>query len=167
MSFIFTLKNLSESVINDSYSRLFQDDFYVNIYYFMWTNLWYIPFFISFLFINLTTYRYYSFVNKYFAVYLFFILLLLLHTLGYYHSNTTVFLTTTRPNNINSLLLNSLNKYHPFLLYLSAIFFSITLLNIISSFSISLHKSSILYIKTNIRVRCLLGLNLFSLFLGG
>ena len=80
-------------------------------------------------------------------------------------SNNLVTLTSPHYHNVNSFLLNSLNKYHPLIFYLSALLVFIFLISSSSSTANSFYEVSKLHLLLQKRVTILM-LNGFSLFLG-
>ena len=111
--------NYSNYSINwlDIYTRILNNEYYINTYYFLWTSFWYIPLFIY----TLILYKYFNSIQINNSILIGFILILWLSTLVdlhfYWALNTYNFLLTYKSNYFNSLLLNSINKFHPGLLY--------------------------------------------------
>ena len=80
-------------------------------------------------------------------------------------SNNLVVLTSPHYHNVNSFLLNSLNKYHPLIFYLSALLVFIFLISSGSSTTNPFYEVSKLHLLLQKRITILM-LNGFSLFLG-
>lgn len=97
-------------------NKVFLNEFFLNNTYFLWISLWYIPIFIILILWGLSTFhRNISFLKS-----------LLLYLIGitlmvsYFTYINCTFQTHTHsffPDDFNNLLLNSINKLHPFLLY--------------------------------------------------
>lgn len=121
-----SLKNFSYIFLIDLPSRVFLDDFYCNTYYFAWTNLWYLGITVPVLFGLQCLYRRYALTYPV----LVFTLVACVCTFSmneYWHLNLAFPTWSLTTPLFNTLLLNSLNKYHPFLLYLSLSSFMVIL----------------------------------------
>ena len=123
----------------DIYSRVLGNEFYINLYYFLWTSFWYIPLLILLIviwqFINYTSIKHILIVAT---------ALLLLFNVGldihmYWTLNTNPYSIPLKSDYYNNLLLNSINKYHPGLLYWSS------LLIIVYWISFNLHYLNVFY----------------------
>lgn len=156
------------SFLVDSWARLNTNDSVLNYYHFWWTNPWYIiPFFIILTinwidFFNLpTSVLFKLFLSLFFFVYF-------LETQFFFLSNNTLFLFNLNLSNFNTFLFNNFNKYHPFILYLSASFF------LLICFSHSVFMKNRIFFAHNIEDRfttnsikvVLFSLSSLSLFLG-
>ena len=95
---------------------MFYNDFFINSWYILWTSFWYIPLFVLTLF----------------ALFIFHVterphqnlLLLLVALLGvmscvYQNLNINLYHWDLSGENFNTLLSNSINKFHPALFYMS------------------------------------------------
>jgi len=101
----------------DFFSRSFPGDFFSSNYFYYWTTFWYIPIFILLL-VYFGTFFLGIFSSKiYPIIYVLLISSLLFEHLDYFHLNTLVDTVLTRSTLVNPLLTNSINKYHPLLLY--------------------------------------------------
>lgn len=104
------------SNIGDSASRLFLNDFFLNSYYLFWTSFWYLPTLILTLsvlyLINLSKTS-----TKLYLIYLNFLLLVTI--LHYQNQNPYNYILDDCGVNFNTLLSNSVNKFHPALFYIS------------------------------------------------
>ena len=80
-------------------------------------------------------------------------------------NNDLVALTSPHYHNINAFLLNSLNKYHPLIFYLSALLIFVFLISGKVGTSTSFYEAGVLHTLLQKRVIILM-LNGFSLFLG-
>jgi hypothetical protein len=104
----------------DVFYRLWLNDFILNSYYFYWTSFWYLLITISLL--KLLLAGLYIRIVKISYVFVMILLFTYSLTLGDYWSY--VFSPTTNllwESQINSLLTNSINKYHPLIFYISLI----------------------------------------------
>lgn len=102
----------------DSFTTVFPNESLINVYYFWWTNPNYVTFF-------LTCFLFFSFFHFYKSLKLVTLVFVFLAELWFnewrdiWNSNVQINVLTTLVPQVNLLLLNSLNKYHPFILYLS------------------------------------------------
>jgi hypothetical protein len=114
-------------------SRVMLDDFFTNSYYYWWTTFWYIPIFIVTLYVcNLTL------LSAFLPKLLHLIVVCGCASLGvevveYWLLNTDYLLSYTSAESVNSLLLNSINKYHPYILYLTVVFLTISVVVAVSA----------------------------------
>lgn len=114
----------------------------LNLYYLLWTNILFLPlYFFSLLFLVIFITTKGTWVQFYF--YLFF-LGYCSENLDLVYSNSCLYFNNNTLNRINSLLTNTLNKYHPPIFFLSTIFLPKSLsflcflnLNYTSSYSLS------------------------------
>lgn len=157
---IFSIKYLLLSNIPDLYTRLICNDFFTSSYYFFWTNLFYLIFFFLIVILSYLTFKN-IFINKeiYYILYLSLCNILLIYkdffmcniALSYYNFS----------ENLNPLLLNSINKFHPLILYISFVIFFTIMQHYITSIQKNLGNFYILsLIKT-----CSTTI-LFTLYLG-
>lgn len=129
--FLFALETTS-GYLNyvDSFTTIFPNESLINVYYFWWTNPNYVTFFLTSFF--MFTFYHFSTSVKLLPVFvLFFTEVWFSEWKDIWNSNVQINVLTTLVPQINLLLLNALNKYHPFILYLS-LFSSITLLLILT-----------------------------------
>ena len=106
---IFTIN----SNILDFFFKVNFNDSYFNLYSFFWTNFWYLPiffFFILFLFFNLKL----KLLLLLFILYSLEITSISISNFNLFKFNSIIF-------NFNVFLLNSINKYHPFIFYVSSL----------------------------------------------
>ena len=105
----------------DTLTRCYLNDFFFNTYYYFWTSFWYIP-----LFVTSVGYFVILLQNnlsiKALKLTSLVILLLLLEICDYWSINLTFYNLHVNSDNINFLLTNSINKYHPFIFYSSLTF---------------------------------------------
>ena len=101
----------------DIFSRVLGNEFYINLYYFLWTSFWYIPLLI----LLITTWQ---FVNSVCTKHIFIVILLVLLLINtvidihmYWTLNTNPYFLPIKSEHYNNLLLNSINKFHPGILY--------------------------------------------------
>ena len=99
----------------DVYSRAPQSDFYTSVLYFMWTSFWYLPSCILLLILVSVWLR----TSSVQLMQLVFATLLLVYssTLIDYQILNPTCLSLYRGESWNTLLTNSVNKYHPFIFY--------------------------------------------------
>ena len=130
---LFFTKFTACSGLLDLWSRTSLNTFYINVFHFFWTNLWYL-----YLFFFYIIYIYYFFRIKYiksivcYIVILFFIFNYCIYTEIIFNNVFNSFLLTNSEL-LNILLKNSVNKIHPFLLYSSTSTFFLLLLGIYST----------------------------------
>jgi len=117
LTFMFSLRiNMYAFNWYDIYSRIWLNEFYLNIYYYWWTSFWYIPFFLlTVLLFKLTNRLLRLHYLIYFFLFIYIYFFFSLHT--YWLLNTIDYTFAIQLENVNNLLVNSINKYHPFLLY--------------------------------------------------
>lgn len=100
--------------------RLWLNDFVFNSYYFYWTSFWYLSIVISLLKLLLT----FLYIRSYAPYYIFILYSLIVYALVLCDYWSYVFIPSVNlvwESQINSLLTNSINKYHPFIFYLSLV----------------------------------------------
>ena len=86
--------------------------------------------------------------------------------LNFYTNNVNNYYSLIFQEGLNTLLLNSINKIHPALLYISTyIFFSILLKNYIITIS-KLQASSFIILNLIKSIKYLIYISIFTLFLG-
>ena len=104
----------------DIYSRTQLNDFFINLYYILWTNSWYLYLFLLIYVAVLTTFNTKT-LNNVYLDFLANILLLffLCEFLLYWDLNNLSCFVEGSGMFFNQLLSNSVNKFHPFLLYLT------------------------------------------------
>lgn len=165
-NYFLTLNTLSTNII-DIYTRLVFNDFYLNIYYFFWTNFWYLTTFVLILFVL----HYITMFNKHIKAFVLSILPILLVLLvsqsDYFLSNPQTMSFMVSTENLNNLLTNSINKYHPFIFYFSSSFiFSMFISSrTLTSDTYSFTRSIALLYYTNYLFTALYLIS-FTLFLG-
>jgi cytochrome c biogenesis factor len=100
------------------------NDFFLNSYYILWTSFWYLPTFLvisfSVLLINLSK-------NGFGYIWLVAGISLVVISLHYQNLNVYNYLTDNCGSNFNTLLSNSVNKFHPALFYITLLHPLITL----------------------------------------
>jgi len=117
------------SSLLDLWSRTALNTYYLNIFHFFWTNLWYL-----YLFFLYITFLYYFFRIKHIApiicyiAILFFIFNYCIYMEIIFNNVFSSFLLMNSEL-LNTLLKNSVNKIHPFLLYSSTATFFFTVRN--------------------------------------
>jgi len=151
----------------DFFARIFTNDFQLNLYYYFWTTFWYIPLLIPLVLLFLGFFHVKNFTRI--TVLLYFILLVLVFELGdYWHLNSFYKDVSLYSDNVNLLLVNSINKYHPLLFYVSLLLLFVRFIGLLDLsmktssqrfyYSLSVPHTSLLFNTT-----CVI---IFTLFLG-
>lgn len=155
------------SFLVDEISRLNINDSYLHFYHFFWTNPWYIVVFFTTIFLIWIEFFIPSlFVLKnviFIALFGYF-----LEIQSFFVSNYSLSIFNLNLSNFNTFLFNNFNKYHPFILYLSAailLAFSFSNFTLLKSnyYFISIQKT---YIRVDYVKIVLLALSATALFLG-
>jgi cytochrome c biogenesis factor len=153
----------------DVLSRSYFDEFFFNIYYYFWTSFFFV--FIINYFINLVLVLFSKIIEtKYFFFNFILLISLFLGLYEYWNLSNGYVLIHNNANCINKLLLNSINKYHPFIFYVSN---SLLFLVLFSKITLSwrqlnsLYCYNILLIQINSNPLKQLYFIFVSLFLGG
>lgn len=100
----------------DLRSRVLVDDSFINIYYFFWTNSWYLPLF----FLTLVLFTFLVDLHippRYILLPCLFTTLLLIEQVDYLWVNQPIHQLCGYATEFNILLTNNINKYHPAILY--------------------------------------------------
>jgi len=172
--FLYTLFHNFTSLIHGSHylfdltTRLDFNDSFVNLFNFFWTSFTYLPSFFFLILLQLILQK-----SSIHTVYNIPVLLTL-----YYVYNTELVdfiilnyhleVVNHNYSSINLLLTNSLNKYHPFIFYVSVILFIYLFSHLFSHlfFNFKLFSLNYSYKQTITGVQSVLLYNLFALFLG-
>lgn len=161
LMFLYTFSTLIhfQSYLPELPTRLDMNESFVNSYFLLWTNFWYLAPFYFLLFLLLPWSKFYFFVI----------------TTSYviYTTELNDFITlnlTWRASELtqfNTLLTNSLNKYHPFIFFLSTLFlfYYVLTTTFIQNKTHYQSASHVLHIKRNNYK--LLQVNTIALMLGG
>lgn len=162
---IFFISNLYISVhpnelfILDTVTRLFDNDFYINRFYFFWTNFFYLYYFIVIVILSLYSYQWiHTRLNMVFII--------LSVGLFYFMSTTNYWFNAFNVHNmdselLNPLLINSINKFHPFLFYIATFWSLIYYFKFTSLFLYFSKSQYYSYLSL-----CMLNILIFTLFLG-
>lgn len=102
--------------MHDTLSRLFMNDFFVNSYYLLWTSFWYLP---TFLVVSFSLLLVNASKNGVGYFWLFIGAILVLISIHYQNLNLFNYMLDNCGSNFNTLLSNSVNKFHPALFYLT------------------------------------------------
>jgi hypothetical protein len=138
-----TYVNNSYLNLLDTLSRVSTSDFFINNYYYIWTIFWYIPIFV------ITVYLLVSYFSNHLKIKVLVLLIItvfilnLSEVIDYWYLNTYAIDVKFHGEFINNLLTNSINKYHPLILYLSiSLLYSFILysLNLIVCFDLLSHQ---------------------------
>lgn len=107
------------SFITDLNSRLNLNDSILNMFNFFWTSFQYLPLFffvwLALFTIFLTLHRGLSLL----FLLVFFYIMYMFESVDFLSTNLNYFILTTNTSSINLLLVNNLNKYHPYIFYIS------------------------------------------------
>ena len=154
--------SITYSNINDTLSRLLTNDFFINSYYLLWTSFWYLP---TFLLVSFSIVLVNSSKNGVGYVWLVTGLFLVLVSLHYQNLNLFNYFLDNCSINFNTLLSNSVNKFHPALFY-------ITLFHLLASLKLFLlNKQRYYTLNLNLAYNAFIGnsfilIIIFTLFLG-
>jgi len=119
----------------DALTRCYLNDFFFNTYYYFWTSFWYIPLFVASLgYVIVVLHNNLSL--KILKCFSFIIIVFIFEICDYWAINLTFYNLHLNSDNINFLLTNSINKYHPFIFY-SSLTFLFSLLCVVVNFSYS------------------------------
>ena len=116
----FLYKFTFNTNLYDIFYRLYLNDFYLNNYYLYWIQFFLLP-----LLLFIIIFFYYPLLNKNLNpnyLTLFVLMSLLLTTHDYYIINNYPYIISILPDLYNNLLYNPLNKYHPFIFFISYIY---------------------------------------------
>ena len=113
---LFPLGRFGCTDFMDIFSRALLSDFFLNTYYYFWTVFWYIPTLLLSL-VLLYTLLSNLHVNKLPTLMTLIVVLCVYELFDYWNLNITYTGLLLNPDNLNLLLMNSINKYHPSLLY--------------------------------------------------
>ena len=161
LSFLYTFSILItfQSPLSDLPTRLDVNESFLNTYFLLWTNFWYLAPFYFFLALLLPWSSTYFWITI--ILYAYYITELL--------DFTTFNLTwkATELTQFNTLLTNSLNKYHPFIFFVSTLFYYYYTLLIMFYNETKRYTVTILLIKIKQSNSILFLVNLTALTLGG
>ena len=120
---IYLFYNYTNSNLNwyDLFARVLANEFHLNIYYFMWTSFWYIPFLILVIIIWQLNKFFWHRLQTIHYVLVAILYLIIIDLQSYWITNTYPYDLVLKSEHFNNLLVNSINKYHPGLLYISSI----------------------------------------------
>lgn len=154
--------------IHDIIYRVNLNDSPLNSFSFYWTSLYYLPFFFISIFYNNLIYAQISNMRL-----MLLFIPIIIHVYYSFEFMDSFLLNFSYSNNhvayssVNELLLNTLNKYHPFIFYLSAIYLVSSCLLLVNIFFINnLFSVNKLFTYEIYLVRITLLVNLLALFLG-
>ncbi len=163
---IFVYFTNGVSYLFDLTSRINLNDSIINSFNFFWTSFTYLP---TFFFTPLLTLLVYLNLYNHLILLvpcLWSYFLFLVETVDFSPTNYNSYLYSSTTSNINLLLSNNLNKYHPFIFYLSVF----TLFNFVMS-SITFFKDNYLFLNNHLGSNnklmiTNLYINVLALFLG-
>ena len=114
---LLDLHNLNSYQV-DFFSRSYNNDFFTNTYYILWTNFSYLYIFIfTYLFILMLFYGKLGSDKSLLISTTALLSFLIVSNLIYWHLNVDLNTVDIYGSKSNKLLTNSINKYHPFLFY--------------------------------------------------
>jgi cytochrome c biogenesis factor len=141
---LFIFKILASNYnIFEIYSKSNQNDNFSEFFFFFWTNYWVTIVFLCILYQTLTTLSFKKSKKYGRASALAVVALYIIEISGFFFDNYNLSQLNSIFYNQNGLLLNNLNKVHPFFLYLSA-----AMLLKIALIVVKLKPSSLLYLKS-------------------
>lgn len=152
----------------DYLSRGYSDDFFLNNYYYFWTSFWYIP---TLVFIFFVLYIYSSdfFLIPFHKIWISIPIIIYYEILDYWLMSVKEYDLFICSDHINTLLLNSINKYHPFIFYYSTLLTIVFTTIVICSNFVTCRKyfanENIIYKLLDYSVFNYIAIN-FTLFLG-
>lgn len=152
----------------DLTSRLDFNDSFVNLFNFFWTSFTYLPSFFFLIFFQLMLLKHVFKTNYYVIIVLLVYWLYNIELFDFVILNYQFETISTNYSSINLLLTNSLNKYHPFIFYISVILLFNILFSILSSLLLNYRCFLLNHINidTKTNVKLVLIFNIFALFLG-
>lgn len=116
----------------DHHTRFVINNFLINLFHYYWTNFWFLIPTVLLTFL-LYSQLYLKFFNLYYNILLAIIIIYFFTLIHYWCGNAIIFEMVSKKENLNPLLTNSINKYHPFLLYWSSVWILILVLNLNNS----------------------------------
>jgi len=162
---IFNYKYVEYCVFTNLISKLIFDEFYISLFYYVWSNFFFMFTFLLLIFIPIFIIKNISFFNKKMSMLFLFVFIYFYEYFDYFFFNFDSSSEYLSLKNYNVLLNNSINKLHPFLLYIS-IAYLITFLSTIFNFQ-KLKHNHFFYIS-NIYFTTITSLYLYlTLFMGG
>lgn len=151
----------------DNLNRLKHSEFFINTYYYWWTTFYYIPLTFLILYLYVLTLESLSQLRVTLTSLVIIIIVNLYGLNSYWLTNPLVIDTVITSELLNSLLLNSINKYHPMVLYFIIAFVTS---NFITHLTVFWGESYVWDTTHNIRSRESFGYRLLyitmTLFLG-
>ena len=162
---LLTLMINGNGYLYDLTVRVNVNDTYLNSFNFFWTSFTYLPTFFFGIYFLHYTHSYRRAIITLLVGFLFYNLELV----DMLTASTSLYLNDLSRTSINLLLLNSLNKYHPFIFYLSVyLILTLTLLSNFSLFTSVKHPFLLNKTLTYFRIQCrvAISLNLSALFMG-
>ncbi len=159
-------KYLLSTNIIDKFYRIVNNDFFFNNFYFFWTNLWYLPFIFFLIIVSFL-------IHKSLIVNNFIVIFIISYTwfnniifLNFYNSNIVNYHSLVFQEGLNTLLLNSINKIHPALLYTSTYIFFLVLFTISANVTHKQQYCSFMLLNFIKPIKYLIYISILTLFLG-
>jgi len=112
-----TITNTGYTNMPDFFFRTLPEDSYLSLYHLFWTSFWYLPVFFVTMYLIVTLYK--STHNRIDSslVFLTTVVILFIEGVDYFYGNSQLHEHTNQVLGFNTLLANSINKYHPAVLY--------------------------------------------------
>lgn len=149
----------------DWYARSITSEFWFNALHYFWTSFWYLPTNILIM-SSIVLLRNQKNLNLFQFFTLTFLILTWWTLIDYYSFNSCGLLNYVREEHVNTLLTNSVNKYHPFIFYFTVTVITLTLLKTKVLGHIYLFGSRKYVLYTQLYLSTGLVLIIFTLFLG-
>ena len=150
----------------DSFFRVNFNDSFLNLYSFFWTNFWYLILFYLLLFciILILIFNF----NLFFFLFLIILFLYNFEINNFFLNNLQFINLNSIILNFNVFLLNNINKYHPFLFYISTLLILLIFLYLSFYYVINLFyfNKEFNFFKINSIFKKIFYINILSLFLG-
>lgn len=130
--------NESFYLISDLGLRINLNDFFFNNYFYYWTSFWYIPlsfFLLIFLYLNIS---FFKIAKNYLILVSLILTVMSIRVFDYWNTNMHFNYIILNGELLNILLFNSVNKYHPVMLYLSISILVVTVITCNSTFNLKL-----------------------------
>ena len=156
--------NVSSNILS-FFNRIYINNFYFNNFYFLWTSLWYIPVYIFILLMLLYSNSSFIHFKKRVFIMILSIIVYILY-FSYFNCNLIQLNVTIFPENVNFLLLNSVNKIHPLLLYVSLLIFSVVLVNFYNYDLNFIQKNEFITFNNILLIKNKIVISIYTLYLG-
>lgn len=148
----------------DLLSRVNLNESFLNLFNFYWTSFTYLPTFFFYTMLVIFLFK----LNRYLIVVVHLFVIYNVEVFDFLVGNYFVFNINITYSNFNLLLVNNLNKYHPFIYYISVIFMSLSAITLLIRPLVKKVVFSNINLMSNIYLYFYLSLvvNITALFLG-